>query len=337
MALVNIAKDDTKPLFIDASDITALQIVEAGKEIIIYNGQGRLLHAGVQDWNLDVADVVSKLENSGAPLLPFTTSHQDKTYSFYIAPSAVTYATVTLPGKDGTVGAIVGVRGMGRAETWDGGMAQGEFDNLIAAVRKTKTLFEYKPEVAYSRWYNPAVLYIDPASVVRMRGSFNYDQIDVSFDNSGSLDVQVAYHNQFDPKTSFEQKAVDIYNDKKYTGPHKGMAAINDILEQLRKEAFQTRVDFVGKIAAANSDLLDISTQTQAAFLMSEDIGMVSFYEARDSNAPGLYIRSQEKQGGSLGETFSLEFNTAAERESTLAVLLQGKAPKAKTKPGLKP
>lgn len=337
MTFVNIAKDDVKPLFINSSDVTALQIAESGKEIIIYNGQGRMLHAKLQDWNLDVADVVQKLEKNGVCLLPFTMRHQGKEHQHYIVPSAVTFATVSLPGKkDGMVGAIVGVRGAGQIETWEGGTTQSEIDNLIDAVRQTKTLFEYKPEDAHSRWYESAALYIDPASVVRMKGSFNYDQIDVSFDNSGSLDVQVAYHNQFDPKTSFEQKAIDIYNNKKYTGPHQDFEAIKDIVDQLKKEAFQARVDFVNKIAAANSDLLNISTKAQAAFLRKEDISTVSFYEARDGGAPSLFVRSKEKQGG-FGESFSLQFNTEAERKTTLAVLLQGHVPKTKSKPILKP
>jgi hypothetical protein len=334
MTLVNIAKDDFKPLFIDVSDITAMQVISSGAEIIIYNSQGPVLSGKSQDWNLDVATVVQKLENSGAHFVPLTLRRSGVDFLHYIAADAVTFAQISAPVNSGMVGAIIGVRGAGWLE---GGAMPDDIDAFLNAVRQTRTLFEYKPEEAYSRYHDGA-LYIAPDSVVRMQGSLDHNQIDVFFDNCGRLDAQVAYHNQFDPVNSFEQKAIDIFNSKKYTGPHQDIAAIKDIIGQLKQKASQDRVDFVNKIAAANGNLVNISTATCAAFLRKEDIGMVSFYEDTNSGAPGLTVRSKEKQGG-FGVALSLDFNTVAERNATLAVLLQrGAVPnKPKSNPGLKP
>jgi len=172
MTLVNIAKDDTKPLFVDPSKITAIQVLNAdatGNElaVILYNDKDRFLTGSLKDLNLDVADMVKKLTDNGAQLLPLTMHSEGKEYPNFIAPKAVTFATISQPEKDGKAGAIIGVKGAGRIETWDGA-AQTEIDNLIQAVRNAKPLFEYNPEIAYARWGSPAKLYIDPASVTRM-------------------------------------------------------------------------------------------------------------------------------------------------------------------------
>jgi hypothetical protein len=350
MTFINIAKDDIRPLFIDPSDITALAITESGTKLSIYNGQGEVLYVNLHDWNLDATDVVQKLENSGISLFPITMGHEDTEFQHYIVPSAVTFATVSLPVKNGRVGAIIGVRGVGRVETWEGGTTQDAIDNLMDAVRQMKTIFAYKPEEACAGWMQPAVLYIDPASVTQMYGAPSNERIDILFSDTVRLNVHVV------PEGQFEQQAVDIANAAAGSRQHRAGATAKELFEDFQKEAVRTRVslneivnqlkdaatrarvDFVNIIAVANGHLLNVSNQTLIVLLREEDIARVSFSTARDSGEPGLVIGLKERSGsGGGGKSFNLAFNTAAERATVLASLLQRNEPQVKSPPGLKP
>ncbi len=315
--LLNIAKDDTKPLYIDPSDVTGVQFhVESGKQTIsIHNPDGQLLWMDMAQWNIEAADVIDKLRNAGVPLVHFPVrwpgdNDTYKEYDHYINPHAVTFATVTEVTKAGHLGAIVGVRGVGWEESYNTKLE--ELAELLAAVRAVKSLKEYGPDVAHARWYNAAGLYIDPKSVSRIVDS-GHGQIDVSFDGSGSLDVQVK-----------QADVNDIVNDMPDFKPidENNLREIFNEAHRRKEEADKAaRFSFSNDLAAANGNLISIPSSTVATHISREDIGWVSLSDDREGKQKILYIQPQKTPANQYPQAVRLWFDDANEAVSALKAL----------------
>ncbi len=313
MPLLNIAKTDAQPLYIDPSDVTAIHVWPEKGEMELFNSKGRLLFIGLESWNVDVADVVKKLADNGTQLVSLPSRHRkDKggfeEYPQYIAPSAVTFATITEKGKDGKIGVIVGVKGVGREESY--GTTPAEFDALLKAVRAVKPMLEYAPEEAHARWYNPAALYIDPKSVTQVRDSGFTRQIDVIFEQSGSLDIQIK------EGTDVNIIANKIYDHKDETSDLQTI--FREAHRRKDDEEKQSRIKFASDLAAANGTLINISSADRAVHIRREDIGYLSFHEERDGK---FVLTINVPEGATRQDHINLYFETAAEREKTVKTL----------------
>ena len=331
MPLVNIARDDAKPYFVDSDDITGLHQhirVENDKqrnELSLYNSKGQLAWLDADSFNLDAETAVAKLREAGVPMVKFPIRWPDnndtyKEYVHFINPEAVTFATVSKPGADGKIGAIVGVKGVGWEESY--GTEPAELEELMNTVSAVKKLQSFTPDVAEARWAGAAMLYIDPASVVKVRDD-GY-QVNVYFAGSGSLDVQV-------PRADVNKIANDIYQGGKDTRD------LNIIFAEAHAKAEvasqKARQDFARIAASGNAELIDLSTPERATFITKDDIGAVNFYDDEKSGRKILRIMPQKLHQNHYPDSLSLSFNTAAEREAALQKLLP-KKPKA---PGFAP
>ena len=167
--LVNITNNEDMPLYIDAMSVTSVYFDTKETALYITNSKGTLLN--VNYTSLDVAPdlLLEKLAKAGNKLVYFPARNEDKEYKQYISPSAVTFVTVTEPGNDGHIGAIVGVKGAGNwVESYK--TKPEELRELLDAMKGVgKSMLEIMPDEGHARWHNSAALYIDPASITSVR------------------------------------------------------------------------------------------------------------------------------------------------------------------------
>jgi hypothetical protein len=310
--LVNIAKTDSKPLFIDASDITSVLILPEKNEIGIYNSKGLLIHIADKSWNVDVTAVAQKLIDSGVSLQVFPTGYNTNERQQYVSPAAVTYITHSKPMDDGKVALVIGVKGSGQESTF--GATQAEVEALVAAVSAKKDLLKYLPDIAYSRCSNPAALYIDPKSVTRITTNAHHSQIDVGFEKSGSLDVQMIGLN-------VNTIANEIY---KRDGQTTDLQAVFDEAQR-RKDTTdkQAKFKFAHEIAIRHGGLIPVPNPERAVYIQREDIASISFHEDKDErdNKHILYIRPQTTTANPFPQAISLFYKTVEDRMATFNLL----------------
>ncbi len=339
--LLNIASEDKKHLYIDPATVTGMYVNPEKKELSLSNEKGRMLWINYEGYGVDPDVLLEKLATAGNKLVAFPVRYDGGKESLhYIAPSAVTYATVTEVTKEGNVGAIIGIKGEGRLESY--GTKPEELQTLLDAVKATgKTLLEYKPDEAHSRWYNAAALYIDPAAVTSIRED-GY-QINVYFEASGSLDVQTSRDSA--KKSDRESELLDqLWEDgkgTKFKTPNEAWAVARKMLEA---EESQQRRDFANGIAAANGTLTEISPGTRAIHIRPEDFAYITFHDDDKKDVtPGyqymLILQPQKTPDNPYAEGVRAYFNTAADRTAAFEALTDSapKAPAAKKPAALKP
>jgi len=316
MSYINIAKDDQKPLFVDASDITGVHFHtgEKGKqELTLYNGTGQMMWIGTEGWNVDAKDAVEKLRAAGVPLLALPVRWPDrddkfKEYEHYINPEAVTFMTVSEPGKDGLYGTIVGVRGIGREESY--GTTQEELDALVNTVSAVKNLQHYAPDIAHSRWSRASALYIDPASVTQVRDD-GY-QVNVYFTASGSLDVQVT-------RSDVNKVANEIYQGGKDTRD------LNEIFaeahDRVKKADIAARADFANKVASVNTSMIRLETEDRTCYINRALISYISFHDDERSGNKSMHLHSQKTQSNPYPDDIGFYFKTDEDRRAAFESL----------------
>ncbi|MBI1214303.1 MAG: hypothetical protein GC185_00625 [Alphaproteobacteria bacterium] len=316
--LFNIAKTEENPLYIDASDITALHVDAEKEELRIFNGKGELLWINSAQRDVEVEDLLARLAQKGDSFVPFPVRDEGgKEYMHHVSPAAVTFITVSKPAKDGNLGVIAGVRGVGREETWSGGMTQAEFDTLLKAVRKAKPVMEYAPEDAYSRWAAAAALYIDPKSVTQLQDQGS--QVIVNFESSGSLDVQVKEIGiePFLPPDYVRGEQSERNKQQFNMAFGKLMAYQNSIKDEMK----QARFDFAAQIAAANDKLIAVPSQDRAIYISKEDVANVSFAQDDDRGSFYLGINPQKSADNPYASGLTVMFKSAAERKKAFDAL----------------
>ncbi|MDE1151466.1 MAG: hypothetical protein PW788_02920 [Micavibrio sp.] len=311
MSYINIAKDDTRPLFVEASDVTGVHInkgADGKTEFTVYNSAGQLAWVDAAGWNLDPADAIEKLRAAGAPLVQFPVrwpADNDtlKEYDHYINPEAVTYLTVSAEDKTGNYGTIVGVRGIGREESY--GTKPEELEELLNAVKAVKALQTYAPDEAHARWSRASALYIDPASVTQVRDD-GY-QVNVWFEGSGSLDVQVKRHD-------VNEISNDIFNggeDKRN---------LREIFAEATSKAHtldtSARVSFSKAVASVNTSMIDMSTPERSSFINRALIGFVSFHDDERSGRKSIHIHSQKSASNPYPDSISFSYATNEDRNA---------------------
>jgi hypothetical protein len=311
--LVNIAKTDGKPIFIDASEVTNVLLLPERNEIGIYNSKGLLLHYTSKSENIDVNTITQKLIDGGASLIAFPTGYDANERQQFVSPAAVTYITHSKPAKDGTVAVVIGVKGSGQENT--SGATQAETDAFLAAVSAKKDLIKFLPEVAYSRCTNPAALYIDAKSVTRITTNAHHNQVDVGFEESGGLDVQIITLN-------VNTIANEIYKRDGQTATD--LKVVFDEAQRRKDIADkQAKFKFAHEIAIRHGGLISVPNPERAVYIQREDIGSISFHEEEDErdNKHILHIQPQTINGSYFPQAISLYFKTVADRMATFTLL----------------
>ncbi len=334
--LVNISASEEKPRFVDLSTVTAIHVLPEKDELTIFNEKGVLLYLNAKSSNIDTGALLQKLADAGNPLVSLPMRHEDKEYPHFISPRAVTFATVTEVTKDGTQGAIIGVKGAGWEENYH--VKPAELSSLLDAVHATgKTLLEFKPQEAHARWYNPLALYIDPAEVREIRDDGS--QVNVYFNASGSLDVQTNDH------TFKRDRVSEILNnllEDKDASVSDLQALSREAQRRAKEEETADRVNFATKLAAASGALTQVQTNGRAVYVKPEDFTSVSFFndDRPDASAAFKFSMSLERQKTSdnpYPEPVRVYFNSAAEREESFKALATAPAPAKKKTPRLNP
>lgn len=338
--LFNIASTNNKPLFIDPRSVTAIHIYAENKELSVFNEKGQFLWINYEQWGVDPAKFMEVLAAANNPLVPFPIrwpgrgKPNGKEYAHYIAPSAVTFATVTQVTNDGTLGAIIGVKGVGAEESY--GTKPEELQALLDGVKAAgKNLIKYEPGVAHSRWYNAAALYIDPAAVREICD--DGIQVNVYFDASGSLDVETC---RYDGRVPSREN--DLLNEllHKHSTQAKGASGspfkdINDVRREVqrifRKEQDDARAGFADNLAKANGSLTKIINTSRAIYVHPDDFAYISFYDDDRKDAQSGYkymmiLERQKTQSDPYHERVRAYFNSSAERMESFAVLTGGAA-----------
>ncbi|HRI76675.1 MAG TPA: hypothetical protein PLX33_06770 [Alphaproteobacteria bacterium] len=281
--LINITTSHDNPTFIDAHSVTGIHVFPEKGEMAIFGENGLLYALEMKGWNIDADDLLQKLAGAGNPLIALPLRHGGTEYPHFIAPHAVTFATITPVSQDGTQGIIAGVRGVGWEENYEATPA--EVTTLLEAVRKSgKELMEILPDEAHARWSRPAALYIDPASVQEIRDDGG--QVNVVFKASGSLDVQV--------------------NDPEYK------------ISMTRAEEESARLALAAKIADAHGGLTHIAGASRAIYVTPDVFTSIRFHtNEKSENKYGMSLERPKTPTNPYPEAVRAYFNTAAARENS--------------------
>lgn len=327
--LINIASEE-KPLMIDAASVTGVQVWPEKKELSIYNEKGQLLWINYEQWKVDPGTLADKLAAAGNRMVSFPMRDEGKEYPHYIAPSAVTFATVTEVTKDGTIGAIVGVKGVGREESY--GTKPEELQSLLDGMKKAgKTVLEFKPDVAHARWYNAAALYIDPAAVNEIRDD-GY-QVNVYFEASGALDVQTRLSS--DQKNERENELLNKFWEESGKGDGSIQAAWKKASETVKEEENRARQGFADSVAAANGGLMKVPNKLHALYIRPDAFDYVTFHDDdRKDTQPeyryAMMLQRQKTADNPYPEAMRAYFNSAAERQVSYEAIIAAEQPRPK-------
>lgn len=332
--LINIATEE-QSFFIDPVSVTALFTNSKEGALTVYNEKGVLLWINYKSYKVDPDKLLEKLAKAGNPLISLPARESGKEYPYYIAPSAVMYATVTTVTAEGDMGAIIGIKGAGRHESY--GTKPEEFQALLGGMKAAgKTMLEYMPDVAYARWYDAAMLYIDPAAITSIRDDGL--QLNIYFGDSDLLDVQV--------KLSQEKKQ-QIHDT--LIGPFTKESSLNSTVDLLKvvpralhEEESQARRNVAAAIAAANRALIPVTnTLHRGVYVRPEDVNYVTFYDdKKDTRPEGKYEMRlhRQKAGSTYHDTLNVYFNSAAARTESFEALMGTKKPSSPKKdPGQTP
>lgn len=347
--LLNLARSDDRPLFVDPLSITAVHVCgDAQEQLTIFNDNGLLLWIDFREWGVDPALLVDKLEAAGNPLVPFPLrtsggSSLDAGINLhYIAPRAVAFATVTPVSDNGTLGAIIGVKGVGRDESYN--IRPEEFQALLGGMKAAgKTLVRYEPDIAYSRWPNAAALYIDPAAVQEIRDDGS--QVNVRFDGIGSIDIQTRGRSRDEAERVNSQvfSLLDRHGMQTAGATQSPYKDLHDIWAEAQRivkaDKDDARIRFAEGIAQAHGGLTRIINVREAVFVRPDDFTYVTF---RDEDCEGgtpeyryiMMLNRQRTQDDPYPEAVRLCFNSAAKRAESFAALTGGGV---KPAPGRKP
>lgn len=326
----------TKYLKISASAEDARQVNVEGTTALLHSNNGTYIYDaegmfyGREDKarQLDGAAIVADIQSlqPGKVFVPVGLfDHEDKPRgTYYIDPAAVTYMTVSVATPEGSHGIIIGVQGVGTVESH---IETSALTTLVDAVRGTgKNLLALDANEANARWSRPEMLYVDTASITRIRQDGG-GQLWTSFKNSGELDIQIAKVDQ--------QK---IYQDLITQSPdlRDNFNQVSWLLQaEERKQENAALARLAQKMSVGNAALVHVPSNDHALYLQQDDIRSVHASQ-RDEGKHQLYIEFKKTAGDQYGQRASLYFATSAECEAALTVAITEKPAKQAAKLVLK-
>lgn len=324
---LNIVTSSKSTRHLNVSGTTA--VLQSNHYTSFYDAEGTYFGHEDKDAPLDAAQIVADMQSlqPGKVFVPVELlDHEDKLRgAYYIDPAAVTFMTVSMPETRGPGaglrGIIIGVEGVGYVETR---INQSALTTLMDAVRDAgKNLLALDASEAYARWSVPETLYVDPASITRIRQDGG-GQLWTEFKNSGELDIQIA---KIDDQKIYQDL---IAKSPELSGNFNQVAGLVRTEERKQENAALARL--AQKMSLGNDALLHIPSNTHALYLQPEDVRAVQTLQ-RDDGKHQLYIEFKKTLHDRYGKNASLFFETAPECDATLQILMTGKPSVKAVKP----
>ena len=297
--LLNISTNEQNPVYVDVNKVTALRV--EGDGLHLYNEQGDAGSFSLKYSSIEISDVVQKLADIGYPLVSLPQRYTDSETPLYVLPSAVNYITVSQADNNGMHGVIAAVRGYGWPESNQ--VSAAELKIFLDAVKavENKTLLEYTPDQATSRWIKPQALYIDPQAVTKI--SDDGWQVSISFEgNKGCIDVHVERNEMAVAKHLLET------NKGKYPSLTEAFADVAATIKQ-------THEGFIQGLSNANPGLTRLASDGRQVFLRLQDIIGLSVTENKGGDAR---FSLQLKTSQEISDRHSFSYPTRAELDQAM-------------------
>lgn len=314
-SLVNIAAAGKEPFYVVAQDITAI-VVDTEGTTTVMTAKGRLPACR----HLDISALRATLEQSGQALLTVATNrHLDQPSATYISTAAITFATISQPDTNGTIGAVIGVKGLG----WiNQDLAQDEWADILSAMQNNgRHLLSFDPDQAHARWTTPQGLYIYPDAITQMTADGDPKQLNVGFEGSGRLDVQVSTYTK---RKEREQALYQSWAEQQPAG-----SLTNDFAQKAQAsvrahvdcELRVVRSNFAYQLAQANGTLITVQDGTTYGpiYLSRKHIGGLSFGSPTGNN--GEYTLMITAASHQTGMSVVAYFNERAQRDAAFDAL----------------
>lgn len=305
---INLKTSADKPLFIDASTITAIEIYEDPYSgFRLQSKQGEIFNISAEKWGVNLQDVLKKMEDAGYPLVAIPGKSGDRQYDGYLSPAAVTSITVSKTRDDGTVTSNIGLEGVVYFEAR--GVKHEYIDNLIDATKATgKKLLEFGPAELSGSYYRDGKVFINPDSIRRVEQM--RDEIHVTFENAPYFR---GYLPKEDPDAPFnEALALREVNNKREL--HELFTEVKD---RLAKTAAATVKSVVSKLTAGNDTLVQLPGQN--IFVRPSDFAYVQKFKTDDGKFV-LGLQPPRTASNTFPEMVRAMYNTEAERDVAFEV-----------------
>ncbi len=322
---VNVAAADQSPVYIDATQLTA--IIRQGEANYCFTPEG---HFAIQQ--SDLAVLAATLKQAGHELLVLQgLTPNDNPETLLVAANAIAFASVSQVSKDGNVGVIFGIKGMGHRDL---SMPESAWYAILSVLQNSdRPLFSYTHEQAYARWTRPQELHIYPDSITCIRGDGRGKQLNVDFAGAGMLDIQVATVEKTQEmlQERYEQwrkqnPTLDL-NDNTVFGP-----VVRQLEADVQKELSSRRTVLAHQLALSCGKLITVQNGTDdlygPVYMKAEDITTISFGETRRPDEHYMYI-SRAKNQNSLTQPVSVYFNDSAKRDAAFDNIQQQLAARA--------
>ena len=307
---------DENKIYYDVSDVTGIRQDE--NSIRFYDKNGECFGYQVEK-GFDASALLDDLKKAGIDMiaLPYRDHDGTKRMEHYINPQAVTFIN-TSSEAEGSLGVIVGVEGMGWAESFHA--SKKELNNLVDTTRKTgKSFVEFTPDEASSRWVKPGTLYVDPTAVERIAQDAG-QQIHTLFRNSGSLDIQP-------PRKVIDQSVQRLMH---MTGMKDSFNSQNAVhIEEMRRDIENEHLAKIAHKMAGSSDLVKVpSDNGQTLYVRRDDVSSISKIAYKNEiNGYQLYIEFKHPSKGRNNDAF-MSFKSEQAREAAVKLLTQRDKPK---------
>lgn len=305
---INLKTDAEKPVLVDASTITAIEIYDQEDSgFRITSKQGQIFDVDAKRWGIDLQDVLKKMEDAGFPLVAVPGKHGDRSFDGYFSPAAVTTITISKARADGAVSAKIGLEGVVHFETT--GSNPQDIDKLIDATKaQGKNLLYFGPADLSGSWYREGNVFINPDSIRRLEQ--NRDELQVMFDNA-------PYFRGFLPKDPQdapfnETLAIRDSGDKRDL-----QEIFAEVKDRQEKTAAATVQAVVSALTGGNDTLVRLPGQN--IYVRPSDFAYVQQFKTDDGKFV-LGLQPPRTAGSSLPEMVRAYYNTEAERQAAFEV-----------------
>ncbi len=293
--MLNIARADAEPFYVDPEKITAIHIAQ--DNIRVSGAAGEMFSINADYRGVDLEDMLQKMRDSGNPMLGFPVRYEGgMEYPCYISPRAVTYLSVLGHTASGNVKVLAGVKGVNRIETATAGMTQKEYTDIHDAVLAAKDMLDLKS------------LCIDPRAVAQIVDCG--DRLTFSFDQTGDVNIIV--------------KRPPVLGDNPRDTENMSPEEYNRMLSAYPKAVAeaQARAHFnfaAGIVSYEQNRLVNLSTADRVNYIRKKDISHVSFYDAPERG--DYYLSVFPRKDLPDRTNLVVIFDSAAERQAAFDML----------------
>lgn len=288
-------------MFLDISDVKGFALHRSGNEetLVIYASE--TIQLNNKSWGVDLDVLRDELSKHGKNLIRFDARVGQEPLQFYFPAEAVVYATIAEYKQKNDLGVILGVRGVGRLESY--ATTREEWKALHEEIRKTGKAFDhYGPETASTRWHEPTALYIDPKTITRIRDD-GY-QVNVTFGDVDTLDIQT-------PRIPYGFTGLELV--KQGMKPEE---AYQEMLS-LKLDEKNRRHSFAQGLADAHGGLTQMPSEKFKIFIQPEDVRKIYTYDKE-----GFSLSLEFAKAGTT-DRVTIGYPTLAQRDDAVRFVTQ--------------